>query len=110
MFAGTLVAIPVTERLGHAELARPIMISIGALAIIVIIYPELYRKPWFWMVMALFTGLHLPLIFLVHWSSGWIPSAVILPFCVADLAIMIWIISFIQRRATPAPTATAQTR
>jgi hypothetical protein len=108
VLAGTLVTISVTEHLGHAELARPIMIAIGALAIIVIIYPELYSKLWFWMVMTAFTGLHLALILLVHWSPGWVPSAVIFPFCLADLAIMIWIISFIQRRRR-AQAAAAQT-
>ena len=109
VLVGTLVTISVTEHLGRAELTRPIIISIVTLAIIVIIYPELYKKLWFWMVTTVFAGFHLALILLVPWSSGWVPSAAIAPLCIADLAIMIWIINLVQKCFTPAPAAAART-
>jgi len=83
--------------LGHEELARPVLSIIAALSIIVIIYPELYRKGWFWMTMLIFTALHIPLLTHVHWNTDWMPSPFLILFCLADIATMIGIISFIQK-------------
>jgi len=104
VLAGTLVTIPLMERLEHPELTRPILTAIVALAIVVTIYPELYQRLWFWVTMMVFTALHLPLILFIHWDAGWVPSPFILVFCLADVAIMIWVISMIQKLTGVAET------
>ena len=89
VLAGALVTIPLMERLDHPEFTRPILTAIISLAIVVIIYPELYQRLWFWITMMVFAALHLPPIILIHWNAGWVPSPFIFVFCLADVAIMI---------------------
>ena len=95
--AGTLVMIPLMERLNHPELTRPILMAILALAIVVIIYPELYQRLWFWITIIALTALHLALILFIHWDTGWVPSPFILVLCLADVATMIWVINMMQK-------------
>jgi hypothetical protein len=96
-FAVSILIVFLTARIGHVELGRPILLAIGALAIIIIIYPELYQRLWFWTAMMIFTALHIPVIVFSHWYAGWVPSPFVFVFCLADVAIMIWIINFIQK-------------
>ncbi len=43
--------------------------------------------------MTILAALHLPLILLVPWTTKWIPAVVIAPFGIADLYVMLWVLS-----------------
>ena len=96
-FAGTLLSIPLLDHLGRPELERPILFSIVVLAVVLKVYSELYRQLWFWLTMAVFAVLHLPLILFVPWKGGWIPGPIIFILCIPDVGLMIWIISLVQK-------------
>lgn len=49
---------------------------------------DLRRKMWFWITLALLVAAHLPLLFLVRWSSASYPGVTLLPIALADLAIV----------------------
>lgn len=93
----SILTVSLTSRSSHAELARPILFMIAALAIVVIIYPELYRKVWFWSIITVFAVLHLVLLGLIKWNVEWTPSPFIFLLCLGDVAVMILVISLIQR-------------
>jgi len=71
---------------------RAACISLAMLCIAIKVRPELNRDWWLWAAVGLLVMLHLPIIFLVPWSSKWIPSVVLLPFalvdCLADLLVI----------------------
>lgn len=80
---------------GRFELARPSLVSIGMIAIAIALRWKLRRHVWFWITMAFQAALHLPLIVFIPWTTKWIPAVVIVPVGVADLYIMLWILSIV---------------
>jgi hypothetical protein len=45
--------------------------------------------------MTVLVALHLPLILFVPWTTKWIPAFVVAPVGIADLYLMLWIISIV---------------
>ncbi len=82
---------------GRFDLARPSLISAGMVAIAIALRWKLRRHVWFWITMAILAALHLPLILFIPWTTRWIPAIVIAPFGIADLYVMLWVLSVIGR-------------
>ncbi|MGA8273433.1 MAG: hypothetical protein WB919_17855 [Candidatus Sulfotelmatobacter sp.] len=80
---------------GRYDLARPSLISAAMVAIAIALRWKLRRHVWFWITMGFLAALHLPLILFVPWTTRWIPAVVIVPFGIADLYAMLWILSFV---------------
>jgi hypothetical protein len=40
-------------------------------------------------------ALHVPVVLLVPWTTKWVPAFAIIPIGVADLYIMLWVLSFV---------------
>ena len=77
------------------DLARPALISLAMVALATFMRWRLRRHAWFWMTMILLAALHIPLILFVPWTTRWIPAFVIAPVGIADLYLMLWILSVI---------------
>ena len=75
------------------DLARPSLISAGMVAVAIALRWQLRRHVWFWVTMALLAALHLPLILFIPWTIRWIPAIMIVPFGIADLYVMLWVLS-----------------
>ncbi len=54
--------------------------------------------------MAAILALHVPLFLLIPWTSDWVPAFVIIPFGIADVYLMLAILSvvgkFVERQKT----------
>jgi hypothetical protein len=68
---------------------------------------KLRRHVWFWITMTILAALHVPLILLVPWSTKWIPAVVTAPVSIADLCIMLWVLSVVGEFLKVAPGSRA---
>jgi hypothetical protein len=93
----TLAVLSGLDYFGNFELAYPILISITVLSVVIKIYPELYRKRWFWMTLLVFSLLHLFLIIYVPWKADWLPGSTLFIIALPDVALMIGVITFVQK-------------
>jgi hypothetical protein len=80
---------------GRFDLARPTLVSLAMVAIAVAMRWKLRRHAWFWGTMVILGALHLPLILFVPWATRWIPAFVIIPIGIADLYVMLWVVSVV---------------
>src|SRR5205807_613725 len=95
VICSTIALALLFDHFGRFDLARPSLISVGMLAIAIALRWKLRRHLWFWITMTFLTALHLPLILFVPWTTKWIPAVVIAPFAIADLYVMLWILSVV---------------
>ena len=56
---------------------------------------KLRRNLWFWIALTLIAALHVPLILFVPWTTKWVPAIVIIPIAIADLYLMLGILSLV---------------
>lgn len=91
--AGCAVIVWPFYHAGRLDLARPVLYSIGMLGIATAIKWKLRRHMWFWGTMTILAALHVLLVLLVPWTTKWIPAIVVIPIGIADLYVMLWIVS-----------------
>lgn len=77
------------------DLARPVLYSIGMLGIATTIKWRFRRHMWFWGTMTILASLHILLILVVPRTTNWIPAIVVTPFGIADLYVMLWVVSVV---------------
>ena len=101
---GTIPVVFLFDHFGRFDLARPSLLSTSMVAIAVAMRWKLRRHIWFWTTMAFLAALHLPLILFIPWTTKWIPAFVIVPFGMADLYAMLWILSVVRKFMETAKT------
>lgn len=92
---GALAVLILFDHFGQLALARPTMISAAMLVIVIAMRWKLKRYVWFWITMIVFAALHVPLILFVPWTIKWVPALAIIPIGIADLFIMLWVLSVV---------------
>ena len=92
---GALAMLILFDHFGQLALARPTMISAAMLVVAIAMRWKLKRYAWFWATMIVFAALHVPLILFVPWTTKWVPALAIIPFGIADLFIMLWVLSVV---------------
>ena len=101
---GGLPLMYLFDHFGEEALARPTLYSAGMVGIAIAMRWKLRRHVWFWITMALIAALHVPLILFVPWTTKWVPAIVIIPIGIADLYLMLAILSvvgkFVERPKT----------
>jgi hypothetical protein len=95
--------------IGRFDLARPTMVSVAMVGLVVAMRWRLRRHIWFWTTMTILTVLHVPLILFFPWTTKWIPAILIAPIGIADLYAMLWVISVVgklakKRKIEPRPS------
>ena len=90
---GAMLLALLLRRFGKFELARPIMFSLSIIGVTIAMRWKLKGHVWFWITLAVLTALHVPLIVFIPWTTKWIPALVLIPFGIADLYAMLWVIS-----------------
>jgi hypothetical protein len=80
---------------GRFDLALPTLDSAAMVTIATVMRWQLRQHAWFWITMAVIAILHVVLIALVVWTAKWIPAIVIIPIGIADLYVMLAIVSFV---------------
>jgi len=94
---GTVLLGLLSIHFGRFDLARPSLISAGMIAIAIALRWKLRRHVWFWITMVILAALDLPLILFIPWTTKWIPAIVIVPFGIADLYVIVWVLSAVGR-------------
>ena len=92
---GALAVLIFFDHFGQLALARPTMISAAMVIIAIAMRWKLRRHVWFWITMILFAALHVPLILFVPWTTKWVPALAIIPIGIADLYLMLWVLSVV---------------
>jgi hypothetical protein len=95
IFVGALLIGLLFNYLHKSTLERPTGLSIVVVAFAVAMKWELRSRIWFWTAMAIFVSLHVLLILIIPWPTGWIPAIVMIPIGLADLYVMLAILSVV---------------
>jgi hypothetical protein len=104
---GTVLLGLIFVHFGRFDLARPSLISVGMVAIAIALRWKLRQHLWFWITMTILAAVHVPLIFLLPLTTKWIPAIVIAPVGVADLCLMLWVLSVVGKFLKVAPRSRA---
>ena len=84
--------------LGHSGNGRAAWFSAFTIVLVARVRWELSKHRWFWVTIAAIVLYHLPLVLLVPWTATWVPSFVIMPFCVVDGVAMLALIQAVEKR------------
>lgn len=87
---------------GRDELMYPVLESSGAVFIVARGRWDLRRCRWFWALVFLYALVHVGLILLIPWKSGWIPAPLIMVFGIVDTALFfsaVWLIEQLKKSA-----------
>jgi hypothetical protein len=92
---GALALLILFDHFGKLTLARPTMTSAAMVVIAIAMRWKLKGHGWFWMTMIVLAALHVPLVLLVPWTTRWVPAFLIIPIGMADLYLMLWVLSVV---------------
>ena len=95
IFLGALLIGLLFNYLGKSALERPTGVSIAIVAFAVAMKWELRSRIWFGTAMAIFVAFHVLLVLIIPWPAGWIPAIVMIPIGLADLYVMLGILSIV---------------
>jgi hypothetical protein len=95
VFFGTILLAFMFVSIGRFDLARPTMVSVAMVSLIIAMRWKLRTHGWFWITIIILAALHLPLILFIPWTTKWIPAILIAPIGIADLYAMLWVISVV---------------
>lgn len=97
VFFGTILLALTFISIRRFDLARPTMVSITMLSLVIAMRWKLRTRGWFWATIIILAALHLPLILFIPWTTRWIPAIVIAPIGIADLYAMLWAVAAVGR-------------
>ena len=89
--------IPLFDHLGRPELERPVPFALMTILVVIKVCRDVRGRWWFWVTIIAIAALHVPLILFVPWTTKWVPAIAILPICIADLLVILAIISLVER-------------
>ena len=85
------------DHFGKSDLTLPTLDSVAMVAIAIAMRRKLSRHVWFWITMTVIAALHVPLVLLVSWPTEWVPAIVVIPIGIADLYLMLAILSVVEK-------------
>jgi hypothetical protein len=94
-----IIGLPLTY-FGKFALVLPTLGSLSVIVYVLFAKWELRREAWFWPLIVVVSALHVLAIIFVPWKTTSGPSIVYLPFVVADLLVVLGIITFLDRHLT----------
>lgn len=92
---GGLPVLILFDHFGKFNLARPTLTSAVIVVIAITMRWKLRGHFWFWITMIVLAALHVPLLLLVPWTTRWVPAFVIIPIGMADLYLMLLVLSVV---------------
>jgi hypothetical protein len=95
VFFGTILLALTFVSIGKFDLARPTMVSVAMISLAITMRWKLRTHGWFWITLIILAVLHLPLILFIPWTTKWIPAVLIAPIGIADLYLMLWVLSVV---------------
>jgi hypothetical protein len=91
--------------IGKEDLGLSVFICLGMTVLAIKIRWDLRKCFWFWGVIILILALHVPLILRLRWSGLHVTRISLLPIGVADLAITLGVVGFVEKFIVKAPPA-----
>ena len=82
---------------GKGEIGRAACIALAGILFAIKTRWDLRNRIWFWGIIALLLVLHIPLLLLVRWPSGWVPAMAALPLALADFLIVLGAARFVEK-------------
>lgn len=82
---------------GKGEMGRAACIGLAGILLAIKIRWDLRNRFWFWGIIAVLLALHIPLLLLIRWPSGWVPAIAALPFALADFLIVLGAVRFVEK-------------
>lgn len=95
-----VILLPLYAAFLYAEqpdTGKYVCIGVGMHLIAIWINWDLRRHLWFWVTIATLLAVHIPLLLIVDWPSRWIPAISVLPFGVADCALILGVIALMEK-------------
>ncbi|HET6896037.1 MAG TPA: hypothetical protein VFH72_11705 [Candidatus Baltobacteraceae bacterium] len=83
--------------LGRTDLIYPTLTAIGVLGFTIAVKWELRRYAWFWVTMAIIAALHAAVIFIIPWTSKWVPALAIAAIASGDFILILVVFDVIAR-------------
>jgi hypothetical protein len=60
--------------LGEADIGLTVCVVLGATMFAIKLHWDLRKHIWFWAIIAIILALHVPLVFMVRWPHGYVPT------------------------------------
>ena len=89
--------------IGKFDMGMNVAIVLGMWLLAIKIRWDLRTRVWFWGVVLFVLALHVPLFFLIRWPDGWVPGVALLPIGLADLAIILGAVKFVETFIVKSP-------
>jgi hypothetical protein len=84
--------------LGKADMGLAVFIVLGVIAVAIRIRWNLRRHVWFWAIIVVILALHIPLLLVVRWPQGNVPTLFYtLPFGLIDFLIISGILGLAEK-------------
>ena len=95
VIAGTILIGLAFLKSGRLDLARPSLMTVAVIFLAIVMRWKLRMYAWFWITIAIFAALHIPLILFIPWTTKWIPAIVTAPIAIAHLYLILWVLSVV---------------
>lgn len=96
--------------LGKPASGYPAALFASMLGMVIRVRWELSRHAWFWITVVAIIFLHAPLIWLVPWTSRWVPAVLIAPFCIVDALVILGIVNLAEKLSGSEPTLSSESQ
>jgi hypothetical protein len=84
--------------LSNADMGLAACIVLGMVMLAIKIRWHLRKHLWFWAIIVLILALHVPLVFMVRWPQGNLPTLFYtMPIGIADFLIILWTVGAAER-------------
>ncbi len=103
IFACTLPAVFLFWSFGAFDMGLNVGVCLGMNTLAVGNCWDLRRHWWFWCVIILMLALNVPLIVMIHWPHRWVPRIELLPIGLADFAITVGVVRFVEKFIVKSP-------
>jgi hypothetical protein len=91
---------------GKEDLGLAVVIVLAAMIVAIRIRWNLRKRVWFWAILAVVLVLHIPLVFMVRWPQGSLPTLFYtLPFALIDFLIVSGLLRLAEQFFSKRPSA-----
>ncbi len=88
------------DHIGKLDLVLPTLTCLAAFGFVIFFKWELRRYAWFWVTITIIAALHVPLIWLVPWTTSWVPALAAAAVASADVVLILWALAFARKLMT----------
>lgn len=89
--------------IGKTDMGMNVIVVLGMWLLAIKIRWDLRARCWFWGVVLFVLALHVPLFFVIQWPHGWVPGVALLPIGLADVAIILGAVKFVEKFIVKSP-------